>query len=273
MASNNPDANELIDGIKNFLRNPNLPDEATGIDIYGEYKERFVDLLEKQLNPVERTGEELLSPSQLGKCTRMLAYAYHGFEGEPLEPETKLTFIFGDLIELIIYFIADVAGFEITNKQQYINVDGIEGNIDGTYKKSVLDIKSASPGAFSIAERNGVSNTFGYTTQLQIYKKGTEKESAFWLYVNKATGEMAVFDAPENPLLVELAKRKKELVVSSSPGRLPARDHTLETDPKTKKLRLGVECKFCKFKSSCWNITGIGKGYNNSTTYFSDGPK
>lgn len=234
----------------------------------------FENIIKKHLfERTERTGAAVLSPSSLGKCTRQLAYAYHGFPKAPLKYNERLTFLTGSLLELVLYIVFEAAGVPIQDQQKELTIGDIVGTTDGTLCGYVVDLKSMSKASFEIAVRDGVSNDFGYLTQMQLYKVGLNSRKGVFIGINKNTGEIALFEAEDRPVLVEIASTKRKIVIESSPDKLPARDFALEVDPKTKKMRLPMQCKFCSYKEHCWEIVEVVKGYNNSDQYISSGPK
>lgn len=260
---------EMAERIKYFLEHPEPLDE----ELLDEAAEKFKWVL-KTLEPEEpTTGDRVFRPSLLGKCTRMLGYMYHGFKGEPLTYDTKLTFLTGHILELVLLTIARGAGVPVEGLQKRIDVDGVGGNLDFELGDYVIDIKSQSDISFDIANKKGIDDGFGYPTQLEIYRQGADKEKGGWLTINKNRGTIAVHEYEPKPHKLDIALRKREIVKASTPDNLPERDYDLEVDPKTKKMRLCMQCKFCNFKELCWNITEEIKGYNNSVQFLSSGPK
>ena len=270
---------KLVSKIKEYLVNPprkpeTKVEEAALMDFKVKWGAKFGDIIDKYFVQQEkRKGVAVLSPSSLGKCTRQLAYEYHSIEGESFTAETKLTFMTGDILELVTYMLAEAVNDPIKNQQERIEVEGLGGNIDGTVRDTLIDVKSMSDAAFSINKRSGMDDAFGYHTQLEIYKAGKELESGAWIGINKNRGEISVFDASHKPYLVKLAKEKKERVINSTPEQLPPRDFYLETEKKTGRLKLAMQCKFCPFKAKCWIIEETAEGWNNSVTYYAAGPR
>lgn len=268
----------LVEKVKLFLVNPPKPEtkveESALLDFKVKWGAKFGDIIDKYfVHQDEREGLAVLSPSSLGKCTRQLAYKYHEIEGEPLTYETKMTFMTGDILELVLYMLAEAVGEPVENIQKRISVGDISGTIDGTIRDVLLDVKSMSDAAFSINERNGMSDDFGYQTQLEIYKEGEQKERGAWIAINKNRGTIGVMEAPHKPYLVKLAQEKKQRVIDSSPGQLPPRDFDLEYEKKTSRLKLAMQCKFCPFKAFCWELEEEVPGWNNSITYYAKGPR
>lgn len=262
---------QTVEAIKDYLQ---FPDETILPEILLNATSRFHNILVKQLTKeIPRTKEEVLSPSTLGKCTRQLGYAYHDFPREPFTYDSKFTFITGDIIELIIYTIAEIAGVPFEDIQKRIKVGEIEGNIDGNLGDYTVDVKTMSDAAYNIADRNGIDDAFGYPTQLQLYVEGTGKKKGAWICYNKNKGTLQVHKAANRPQLVEIAKNKREIVINSTKDALPSRDFELEYDKKSGRRKLAMQCKFCPYKYHCWEITGIGEGYNRSEVYYASGQK
>ena len=123
-----------------------------------------------------------------------------------------------------------------------------------------------SDASYAIAKREGVSDSFGYQTQLQFYKAGRDKVKGAWIGINKNTGEIEVFQAENKPWLITDAFEKVSVVKASTVDSLPPRPYELETEKKTGRTKLCFQCKFCDHRENCWNILGEEPGYNNSIT-------
>ena len=269
-------ATELKERIEDFLVDPRKYMSQLSQDQCDELLENFGKGCEeafiKQFMAEPRSGKP--SASSLGKCARQLAYQYHGFEGEPMTAQKKMTFFTGDLLEAAIYAICEAAGWKILDIQKRTTVGDIGGSIDGKANPDTLvDIKTASKAAAAIAERTGVTDGFGYLTQMQIYREGEGVKDAFWLYVCKDNGKISVHEAEDMPDLVTMAKSKYDFILASTPDRLPPRPHALEINKKTKRSCLPFNCAYCDYKEHCWVITDKGEGYNNSVVYHATEPR
>ena len=134
----------LVEEVKKFLINPpSLGEEEKGAyeDFREEWMSAFGDIIDKYCQPQEtRTGEAALSPSSLGKCVRALAYNYHGIPGVSHSYKTKMTFLTGDLLELVFYMLADAVGSPVENAQARVDLNGIKGSIDGEIRETLVDI-------------------------------------------------------------------------------------------------------------------------------------
>jgi len=268
----------LVAKIQHFLINPPTPKTKEEKKAFEDFQvkngAKFAELIAKYFTKQdERTGEAVLSPSSLGKCTRQLAYKYHGFEGEPFSYETIMTFMTGELLERSTYMLADAVDSPISDIQKQITVGETSGSIDGTVGDIVVDVKSMSDAAFNINHQNGaMDDGFGYLTQMAYYVQGMGKKIGEWITINKNKGTIAVLTAPARPHLVDIGEEKRKTVLNSTPDNLPRRDFDLEYEKKTSRLRLCMQCKFCAFKARCWEITDTKPGWNNSVTYYAKGP-
>lgn len=257
---------QMAERIKFFLENP----EPLNEELLDAAAKEFRYYLERQLSPQEKqVGEAVLRPSSLGKCTRMLAYSYHGFEGEPIDYNTRLTFLMGNILEIVLVFAAQQSGVPIEDLQRKVEVEGIEGSLDFILGDYVVDVKSQSDYSFSL----GIDDEFGYPTQLEIYRQGAGKSKGGWLTINKNNGKIAVHEYEPKPLKLDIALRKAEIVRQSTPDNLPARDYDLEVDKKTKKMKLCLQCRFCSYRNLCWNIVEEMEGYKGAIHYISTGAK
>src|SRR4051812_17340375 len=69
----------------------------------------------------KRTTGSAIRFSSLGKKNRQLWYEAHPPENvEKLTPSTHFKFLFGDVIELLLLFLAKEAGHEVTHEQHVV---------------------------------------------------------------------------------------------------------------------------------------------------------
>ena len=91
--------------------------------------------------------------SNVGRPERQLYYEVHGVgeEGqkpEELRPQTMLQFMFGDVWESILLYLAKEAGHTVTHEQSEVTLNGVKGHNDAIIDGVVVDVKSASPFSF-----------------------------------------------------------------------------------------------------------------------------
>jgi hypothetical protein len=247
----------LVDDINNFISNPTeLSDEV--IDAFGK---RISDIIRHRLGSNQvRTGS--LRLSNLGTpCGRKLYYSVNAPEvGEPLPPAAKLKFLYGDLLEELLLFLAEAAGHVVEGRQDELSVNGVLGHRDAVIDGHLVDVKSASTYSFKKFQANGLreDDPFGYLTQLGAYlhasrddPKVKDKDVASFLVIDKTLGHITLdtyaFESGEE--LEKLADKRREMLAKSKP---PARTFSDEPDGKSGNRKLGLTCSYCEFKKECW---------------------
>lgn len=214
------------------------------------------DLLKERLSHQPREHRPIRF-SSLGKPDRQIWYDAHPIEGtkEELRPATQIKFIYGDLIEQLILFLAREAGHEVTNTQTQVEVDGITGSIDAIVDGVVVDVKSASPFGFKKFKDGTVINDdpFGYVQQLAGYANVlTPGKEAAWLAADKVGGTIVVSTlAPSIVAQHKPADRitqLKEIIAKNEP---PERCYPTVPDGKSGNEKLGTGCSYCAHKHRC----------------------
>lgn len=224
-------------------------------DNLDEFAETFKDILRRRLSErEERTGA--LRFSALGRPDRQAWYAAKGYEQEEFTSKTYFKFLYGDIIELMLLFLAKESGHTVEGLQQEVEVDGVKGHIDAIIDGVVVDVKSASAFGFKKFETNSVvqDDPFGYTQQLAGYSDVlTPGASAAWLALNKVDGDMClatlsssiIADHKPAPRIAHL----KEVIASDEP---PERCYPPVEDGKSGNMKLGTGCSYCSYKKHCW---------------------
>jgi hypothetical protein len=214
--------------------------------------------------------------SNLGtQCERKLWYQINTPElGEELSPEARMKFLYGDIIEELVLWLAEVAGHEVTGRQTESDIDGVKGHRDAIIDGHLIDVKSASSYGFRKFQGHITpsTDTFGYLTQLGAYQFSREREQEghgsypvpAFLAIDKQLGKLTLDFQPDlgKTDYVELVKKKRECISKSVP---PARAYFDEPDGKSGNRKLGVACSYCPFYKTCW--PGV------RTFIYSDGPR
>lgn len=208
-----------------------------------------------------RLANEKRSPnlrlSNLGTPNRKLWYSIRSPElGEPLSPSTRFKFLYGDLLEELVLYLAETAGHTVTDRQAEVNLHGVRGHIDAVIDGELVDVKSASTFSFKkfVAGFDLGDDPFGYIAQLGGYAFALERKRAYWLPVDKTLGHLALTPLPETNIdysaLVD--EKRKAIEFPQPPGRCyPDEAETYYRKP-TGNRKLGVACSYCPFKSACW---------------------
>lgn len=225
--------------------------------------ETFSHNLAKKL--ANRLGERLDKPglrmSNLGsKCDRKLWYSINQPErAEPLTASARLKFLFGDILEEVLLFLARASGHEVKSEQAEIDLHGIKGHIDGIVDGELVDVKSASSYGFRKFKDHGLEqdDPFGYLTQVDGYLTGSSsnpdlavKTRSHFLAVDKQLGHIVLDTYPKRLVDYEsLVAQKRAMLASAAP---PPRGYEDEPEGVSGNRKLGIACSYCPFKSSCW---------------------
>lgn len=258
--------NTLVPDILGLFKSDRLPVTAESVS-------SFSTQLAKKI--ATRITEEASKPSlrlsNLGsKCTRQLWYKINrSADAEELPPETRMKFLYGDILEEMLLWLAREAGHEVTGEQDNVDLFGVSGHRDAVIDGTVVDVKSASSRSFD-KFASGLDPTlddFGYLTQLDAYLHASNDVSdtskGAFLVIDKQLGKVCLdVHAKSNVDYEIVINRKREILDSPEP---PARAFQAEPDGKSGNMKLPVACSYCPFKKKCW------PGYR--TFLYSTGPR
>jgi len=250
-----PNINTLVHDIEQVLLN--------GAEVSDELIQKFSTNLAITIKEAlsKRERKATLRMSNIGQpCERKLWYEINlPDKAEPLRPEAYMKFMFGHIAEELLLFLAEVAGHEVTGRQDEVQIQGIKGHKDAIISGTLTDVKSASQYSFQ-KFKNGLQpedDSFGYLTQIHSYfyaskedEALTNKEQAGFLVVDKTLGHITL--DLHNRSDVDFDKvfaAKKEVVKLPSP---PERGFTDEPEGKSGNRKLGVNCSYCPFKKTCF---------------------
>jgi hypothetical protein len=199
--------------------------------------------------------------SNLGtQCDRKLWYGINRPElSEPLPASVRLKFLFGDILEEVLLFLAKAAGHTVKGEQAEVTLAGVKGHIDGFVDGELVDCKSASSYAFRKFKDHGLEqdDPFGYLTQIDGYLTASSshpdllnKTRAHFLAVDKQLGHITLDTYPKKIVDYDaLVARKREMLSSTTP---PPRGYNDEPEGASGNRKLGIACSYCAFKSVCW---------------------
>jgi len=237
--------------------------------------EVFKNLLRTRLQKrAEKRGEDVLRFSSLGKKDRQIWYQANMPEkAEKLSGKTKLKFLWGDLAEVLLLFLAKESGHEVTHEQVEVEEDGVTGHIDAIIDGVLVDVKSASPYSFEKFKSSSYlfDDPFGYISQISGYAHKTNSERAGFLVANKVDGGITFAEVdkeylkgnPPGPRISAL----REIISQTNP---PARCYPDIPEGKSGNRKLDIGCSYCPFKDECWSDANGGKGLRKF--FYSRGP-
>ena len=222
----------------------------------------------------ETSGNPSLRFSNLGTpCERKLWYSINQHErGIPLSASARFKFLFGDILEHMLLFLAEEAGHLVTHRQYEVEVNGVKGHIDGIIDGVLVDTKSASSFSFKKFSKGELeaNDPFGYITQLNGYHSACLSDPNLdidptkfaFLVIDKQLGHTCLdVHKPKEIDLGLLIEQKKDMVSSS----IPNRAFFDVPDGKSGNRKLDTMCGYCGHKFSCWP--------NLRTFLYSNGPR
>jgi len=215
--------------------------------------------------------------SGIGKaCDRQQWYDLNGFEGLPLQSNTRLMFLYGHVIEALLLFLAREAGHKVERQQEEVVVDGITGHIDAVIDGLVVDVKSTSSRSFEKFANNELAgdDPFGYMKQIGFYMEGMSKRGGF-LAMDKQFGHLAWLEIPKQASVVPRIQELKEMEKAGSMEPVRQVDYNPVAMGKSGNKTLCTECKYCSHKLHCWTDANDGKGlrafmYSNGPVFLTD---
>lgn len=212
--------------------------------------------------------------SNIGKGARQLWYDKRFGREDNLPPFTIFKFVYGDIIESLLLFLARVSGHSVTARQAKVAVSGIQGSIDADIDGVTVDVKSASNHAFRKFRDGTLSDDdpFGYMEQLAGYCEGRDTDGAF-LAANKETGHIAYLPISREELrrTVDVRERIEYLKTAVESAVEPERCYEDQPEGESGNRALGTNCSYCDHKSRCWADSNNGLGLR--TFLYSNGPK
>jgi hypothetical protein len=221
-------------------------------DLVKSFGDKLSSIIAERLK--EAPGKKSLRMSNLGtKCERRLWYQINRPErAEPLHPAARVKFLFGDIIEQLVLFLARAAGHVVEDEQKEVELYGIKGHIDGKVDGVLVDVKSASSRSFTKFE-NGLTeeaDDFGYLRQLDAYLHATNGEEGAFLVIDKQLGKLKLDKHKRrNENYEEIVSKRLAMLGRKEP---PPRAYRAEADGKSGNLKLGTACSYCEFKHHCW---------------------
>lgn len=241
-----------------------LFDPRTKIDVEDSVGEEFGKKL--GLHILRRIREERTKPSlrmsNLGMPDRKLWYTVNTPElAEPLQPQVRIKFLYGDLLEELLLFLSQLAGHKVEGQQDEVQLNGVKGRRDAIIDGHLVDAKSASSYSFRKFKDHTLkedgNDSFGYIPQLDGYLHSSlndvrllDKDKASFLAINKESGEITLDTYRKGKVdYTTLIDRKRQMLAHNQP---PERCYEDEPEGQSGNRKLGVVCSYCPFKHTCW---------------------
>ena len=262
------------------------PDATASTEAAGRIGIEFVKATQKRDEP-RAMGK--LWASDLGKrCDRQHWYNFNEPEyGEKLSGHTKFKFLYGNLLEESVLWLAQEAGHTVEATQHSVELGlpngwTVRGRIDAVIDGTLVDVKSTSSYGFK-QYKDGIddtNDTFGYLSQLGFYHGFHDgslqcEPVAGFVWIDKQNGHIAY--TPASVPTPEAIQQRAEAIVSSIEGTedLARRHYTPEPYGKSGNMKLPMACSYCPYKQRCWRDANGGNGlrgylYSHGPVWFTD---
>lgn len=220
------------------------------------------NLISERLRPRAEPRAFTLRMSNIGKGARQLWYEKRFASGEEFQGPTLIKFIYGEILEQLVLFLADAAGHKVTEHQGEVSLNGIRGHIDADINAVTVDVKSASPYSFKKFKDGSLvdNDSFGYMEQLASYSEARGTDGAF-IAIDKVSGELAKLSFTKEELSqIKVADRIDFLKVVVESDDIPERCYSDEEYGKSGNRALSVNCSYCGYKDRCWADSNGGIG-------------
>lgn len=241
-------------------------------DRVNEFGQNLAETIDRRLREVR--GDSYLRMSNLGRGDRQLWYDLNTeLPKEELSASAKIKFLFGDILELMLLFLAKEAGHDVQQEQTEVELNGVKGHIDAVIDGVVVDCKSAS--TFAMAKFKGGKiiddDPFGYMEQLAGYSKALGGLDGAFLAIDKTLGHIVLDEHPREQLEnYSVEARINHIKEVLSAKELPNRCYAPVPEGKSGNEVLAVNCSYCHFKKPCWSDANGGIGLR--TFLYAKGP-
>jgi hypothetical protein len=247
----------LVDDIYGLFTDKEFAPSSDQVAAFGQ---RLATHLSNRIG--EQRGSPTLRLSNLGTpCSRKLWYSINTpAEAEELPAPTRVKFLFGDILEELLLFLAEQAGHTVEGQQDELEIEGVKGHRDAIIDGRLVDVKSASSRSFDKFASGQIhsDDPFGYLTQINSYlfasrddpRLAENRDVASFLVIDKTLGNICLATVGEDGQdYTQLVRDKRELLSQPEP---PPRPYTDKPEGKSGNRKLGTVCSYCDFKNKCW---------------------
>lgn len=227
-------------------------------DSVGDFSRRLGRKISSRI--ADERGPPTLRLSNIGTpCRRQLFYRIHNEESaEPLPPEARLKFLFGDILEEMLLWLASEAGHKVEGEQDEVTFHGVKGHRDAIIDGHLVDCKSASSFSYNkfASGLTADGDSFGYIPQLQTYLRSSQedpalrdKDEASFLVIDKTLGKITLDTHKKDS--VDYERKVDDLREILARDKPPPRDFAPEPFGKSGNEKLPLVCSYCPFKKLC----------------------
>lgn len=246
----------LVQDINTFVLKNHEDAAPFGGGIGGLVKDGYVRQLQKR---DKVRDEKTVYFSELGdSCPRRQWYKYHQPNiGESLRSETKIKFMYGDMLEALVLQLARDAGHDVSKEQEGVeHVDTtsgwrVRGRIDAVIDGHVVDVKSVTKYSEMKFHDGLKDDPFGYYGQLNGYASVLKSKDMGFLTIQKELGHIKYFQfIPDGEVFEHTMQRAVRNVNRDTP--VEERIATVPQSSTSKNKKLSATCSYCAFKKHCF---------------------
>lgn len=258
------DIQKLVDG-----------DHTVSQESVEQFSKQLAEVISKRLFQKRENSNELRMSNLGTPCSRKLWYTISDeHDPTPLPIEAKIKFLFGDILEELLLFLAKESGHAVTGRQDELDIEGVKGHRDAIIDGVLVDVKSASSRSFDKFAKHGLEgdDPFGYLDQINAYHWASlqephdveiDKDRLAFLVIDKQLGHICLdVYKPNGKDYGRVVQSKRAIVSSPTPPKRPYMD---EPDGKSGNRKIPTTCGYCDYKHSCWT--------NLRTFIYSNGPR
>lgn len=200
-------------------------------------------------------GHNKLYISSIGQPARKLWYQARDKSprSDNITPTQSLNFLYGNLVEEMFLFLIREAGYEVTDEQKRVEIEGVSGKLDCKINGVPIDIKSASNTGFDKFKDSTIfeDDPYGYLGQISAYAECEGASEGGLFAFNKENGELSLL--PLNKLdLVPVVPLIRKLKADIASEVIPPKCYPDEPEGEAGNMKLGKNCRYCVYKHRCW---------------------
>ena len=263
----------LVDDIYNLFSNKNKELTEKEVDKCIDTFAKTVKIHVKDFLKQMPEDKPRLRLSTIGRPDRQLWYDFKKPHNKPIQPSSRIKFLYGYILEELLIMLSSIAGHKVTNQQKQVEVEGVKGHQDCFIDDVLIDCKSASGRGFTKFKYNNLSNDdpFGYIAQISAYSEGNGVNEAYFLAIDKQHGNIALTRVHDMEM-INAKERVQYLKGALDSKRVPDRCYSDIPEGVSGNRKLAIGCVFCPHKRECWSDANQGKGlrafkYEKGPTY------
>lgn len=269
---------KTIDTLIEDIYNVFSPDTEVPEKLAEDFGRRMKELVLSRINE-DRHHKAELRLSMIGRPDRKVWYDMRAEAPEDVDGQTRIKFLYGDMVEELILFLAKLSGHTVTDEQMEVDVNGVKGHQDCRIDGEVTDIKTASSYGmrkFRDGSLTQGNDPFAYIPQISSYVRAQGDYKGNLFAINKENAEMVLLPVDSIDMInpFDRVDHVKKMVKQDDP---PDRCYEDVPDGASGNRILSTNCVWCQHKHTCWSDSNGGeglrmfkykKGYKDEVRYF-----